>query len=133
MLGTPNDRYINDAQDRPGGGADADARRHEGHGRRHDREPVLRQAQRREFGLWLAGWGSDTGEMSAPLKPLVATPNKDKGMGTTNPGGYSNPKMDALLDEALGTIDDGKRAAPARRGEPRRHGRLRRRCRCISR
>src|SRR5262249_33982762 len=43
---------------------------------------------RREFGIWLAGWISDTGEMSAQLKPLAATPNKDKGWGTTNPGGY---------------------------------------------
>ena len=66
---------------------------------------------KREFGIWLAGWGSDTGEMSSPLKSLIATPNRDKGMGTTNPGGYSNPKVDALLEQALATVDDGKRAA----------------------
>src|SRR5262249_43948106 len=66
---------------------------------------------RREFGFWLAGWISDTGEMSAQIKPLAATPNKDKGWGTTNPGGYSNPKVDELLERALGTIDDTARAA----------------------
>jgi len=49
--------------------------------------------------------------MSAQIKPLAATPNKDKGWGTTNPGGYSNPQVDALLEQALGTIDDEKRAA----------------------
>ena len=32
-------------------------------------------------------------------------------MGPTNPGGYSNPKVDALIDQALATIDDDKRAA----------------------
>ena len=32
-------------------------------------------------------------------------------MGTTNPGGYSNPKVDALLEQALATVDDGKRDA----------------------
>jgi peptide/nickel transport system substrate-binding protein len=66
---------------------------------------------KRDFGMWLAGWGSDTGEMSSPLKSLIATPNRDKGMGTSNSGGYSNAKVDALLAEALATVDDGKRAA----------------------
>ena len=81
---------------------------------------------RREFGFWLAGWISDTGEMSAQIKPLAATPNRDKGWGTTNPGGYSNAKVDALLDQALGTIDDAQARRPPGRGEPHRHGRLRR-------
>jgi peptide/nickel transport system substrate-binding protein len=66
---------------------------------------------RREFGFWLAGWISDTGEMSAQIKPLAATPDKDKGWGTTNPGGYSNAEVDRLLAQALGTIDDEQRAA----------------------
>src|SRR5260370_1274857 len=65
---------------------------------------------KREFGFWLSGWGSDTGEMSSPLKSLLATPNKDKGMGPTNSVGYSNPKLDAVLAKALATVDDAKRA-----------------------
>ena len=32
-------------------------------------------------------------------------------MGTSNPGGYSNPQVDALLESALAAIDDEKRAA----------------------
>jgi peptide/nickel transport system substrate-binding protein len=64
---------------------------------------------KRDFAIWLAGWGADTGEMSNPLRALTATPNKDKGMGSTNPGGYSNPAMDALLEKALVTIDDAAR------------------------
>jgi len=47
--------------------------------------------------------------MSSPLKALVATRNKDKGMGGTNRGRYSNPKMDALLEQALRTVDDSAR------------------------
>ena len=72
---------------------------------------------RREFGIWLAGWGSDTGEMSSPLKSLIATPNRDKGMGTTNPGGYSNAEVDALLEKALAhrRRRQARRAAGARR------------------
>jgi peptide/nickel transport system substrate-binding protein len=111
VLGTPNDRYINDAQiaqavaqmlTRVGIKVSIDA---------HTASQFFAKRTRREFGFWLAGWISDTGEMSAQIKPLAATPNKDKGWGTTNPGGYSNAQVDTLLEKALGTIDDGKRAA----------------------
>jgi peptide/nickel transport system substrate-binding protein len=110
-LATPNDRYVNDAQiaqavaqmlTRIGLKVSIDAM---------TASQFFAKRTRREFGFWLAGWISDTGEMSAQIKPLAATPNKDKGWGTTNPGGYSNPQVDKLLEQALGTIDDGKRAA----------------------
>jgi peptide/nickel transport system substrate-binding protein len=110
-LATPNDRYVNDAQvaqavaqmlTRVGLKVSIDAM---------TASQFFAKRTRREFGFWLAGWISDTGEMSAQIKPLAATPNKDKGWGTTNPGGYSNPQVDKLLEQALGTIDDGKRAA----------------------
>src|SRR2546430_2475222 len=110
-LGTPNDRYVNDAQiaqavaqmlTRVGLKVSIDAM---------TASQFLAKRTRREFGFWLAGWISDAGEMSAQIKPLAATPSKDKGWGTTNPGGYSNPQVDALLEQALGTIDDEKRAA----------------------
>src|SRR3546814_1837190 len=64
-----------------------------------------------EFSMYLAGWGAATGEMSSPLRALVATPDKAKGYGGTNRGRYSNPKMDALIDQALATVDDDKRDA----------------------
>jgi peptide/nickel transport system substrate-binding protein len=110
-LSTPNDRYVNDAQvaqavaqmlTRVGLKVSVDAM---------TSSQFFARRTRRDFGFWLAGWISDTGEMSAQLKPLAATPDKDKGWGTTNPGGYSNPQVDALLEQALGTIDDGRRAA----------------------
>ena len=62
-----------------------------------------------EFSLMLVGWGSDTAEASSPLKALLATFNTDKGMGAANRGRYSNAKMDALLEQALATVDDAKR------------------------
>jgi peptide/nickel transport system substrate-binding protein len=111
VLGTPNDRYVNDALI-----AQAVAQMLTRAGLKVSLDAVTQsqfftRRNKREFGIWLAGWGSDTGEMSSPLKALMATPNRDKGMGTTNPGGYSNPKMDDLLERALATVDDGKRAA----------------------
>ena len=111
VLSTPNDRYLNDAQvaqavaqmlARVGLKVSIDAM---------TSSQFFAKRTRREFGFWLAGWISDTGEMSAQIKPLAATPDRDKGWGTINPGGYSNAKVDALLGEALGTIDDAKRAA----------------------
>jgi peptide/nickel transport system substrate-binding protein len=111
VLSTPNDRYVNDAQiaqavaqmlTRIGLKVSVDAM---------TSSQFFARRTKREFGFWLAGWISDTGEMSAQIKPLAATPNKDKGWGTTNLGGYSNAQVDALLEQALGTIDDEKRAA----------------------
>jgi peptide/nickel transport system substrate-binding protein len=67
------------------------------------------RANKLEFSLMLVGWGSDTAEASSPLKALLATNNGDKGMGQANRGRYSSPKMDALLDQALATVDDAKR------------------------
>ncbi|MGE3712853.1 MAG: ABC transporter substrate-binding protein [Hyphomicrobiaceae bacterium] len=64
-----------------------------------------------EFSFILVGWSAGTGEVSGSLRPLVATYNKDKGMGTTNRGRYSNPNLDKLIEEALATVDDTKRAA----------------------
>ena len=64
-----------------------------------------------DFSFLLVGWGADTGEVSSPLKSLLATYHKDKGMGAANRGRYSNPKMDQVLEQALATVDDAKREA----------------------
>jgi peptide/nickel transport system substrate-binding protein len=63
-----------------------------------------------KFSFVLVGWGSGTGEASSPLKSLLATFDRDKGMGASNRGRYSNPQVDKLLNEALATVDDTKRA-----------------------
>ncbi|MFN3746456.1 MAG: ABC transporter substrate-binding protein [Hyphomicrobiaceae bacterium] len=63
-----------------------------------------------EFSFILVGWGSGTGEVSSPLKSLVSTFDKAKGMGTANRGRYSNPELDKVVEQALATVDDAKRA-----------------------
>lgn len=62
-----------------------------------------------KFSFILAGWGSGTGETSSPLKSLLATFDREKGMGGANRGRYSNPEVDKLIDAALATVDDAKR------------------------
>jgi peptide/nickel transport system substrate-binding protein len=64
-----------------------------------------------EFSFILVGWGSGTGENSGAVKPLVTTFNKEKGQGASNRGRYSNPEVDKLVEEAMKTVDDAKRAA----------------------
>jgi len=109
VIGSPNDRYINDEKV-----AQAAAQMFARIGIDTEVDAVTASTffSRRnnyEFSVYLAGWGSGTGEMSSPLVALVATPNSDKGMGGTNRGRYSNPELDALIEQALGTVDDAAR------------------------
>jgi peptide/nickel transport system substrate-binding protein len=63
-----------------------------------------------QYSFILVGWGSGTGEASSPLKSLLSTYDRAKGRGAANRGRYSNPEVDQLVDEALATVDDKKRA-----------------------
>ena len=63
-----------------------------------------------EFSFVLVGWGAGTGEASSPLKSLIHTFDKDAGFGAANRGRYSNAEVDALIEEALATVDDARRA-----------------------
>jgi peptide/nickel transport system substrate-binding protein len=110
-IGTPNDRYINDAQVTQ---AVAQMLTRIGIQTQVDAVTASTFFKRRnafEFSMYLAGWGASTGEMSSPLRALVATPDKAKGYGGTNAGRYSNPEMDAVIGKALATVDDDKREA----------------------
>ena len=108
-IGTPNDRYINDAQvaqavaqmwARIGVATEIDA---------STASTFFSRRNAFEFSAYLAGWGAGTGEMSSPLRALLATRNSDLGLGGTNRGQYSNPAMDEVLLEALRTVDDTER------------------------
>lgn len=64
-----------------------------------------------KFSFILAGWGSRTGGASSPLRWVLHTYDRPRGYGAANRGRYSSAEVDALLEEALATMDDGKRAA----------------------
>jgi peptide/nickel transport system substrate-binding protein len=59
----------------------------------------------------MAGWGAAGGENSDPLKNLVASFDRAKGLGSSNRGRYSSKAFDEKLAEALATVDDARRAA----------------------
>ncbi|MEO1105248.1 MAG: ABC transporter substrate-binding protein, partial [Pseudomonadota bacterium] len=65
----------------------------------------------REYSLMMNGWGSLTGEASYILSSMVHTKDDDGSFGVFNHFDYSNPEIDALVKEALGTIDEDKRKA----------------------
>jgi peptide/nickel transport system substrate-binding protein len=105
----PNDRYINDARIIQ---AIAQMWTRMGVNTRVEASPwatYIARASRQEFSVFLVGWGTSTGEASSPLRSLVATFDRETGMGPSNRGRYSNPAVDAKLAEALRTLDDGAR------------------------
>ncbi|MBN9887017.1 ABC transporter substrate-binding protein [Salipiger abyssi] len=64
-----------------------------------------------EFSFFLVGYGAATGEVSAALRNLVHTYDKSRGLGSNNRGRYSNPELDAMIEEGMATVDDEKRLA----------------------
>jgi peptide/nickel transport system substrate-binding protein len=62
-----------------------------------------------ELSFFLVGIGTLTGDSSWNLTSLLHTYHKAKGVGGFNQGGYSNPELDHLLDQANSTIDDAQR------------------------
>ena len=104
----PNDRYVND-----GDIAQAIAQMLTKVGIKTSVETMPKsvyfgKASALEFSLMLMGWATDTGEHSNCVAALLHTYNKDKGFGSANRGRYSNPQVDALLEEALVTVDPKK-------------------------
>ncbi|HEY0837618.1 MAG TPA: ABC transporter substrate-binding protein [Azospirillum sp.] len=69
------------------------------------------RASRMEFSAFFAGLNADTGEASNIMHWLVTTRDPVTGAGVSNRGQYSNPHVDALIEKALHTVDDGAREA----------------------
>lgn len=59
--------------------------------------------------LFLMGWAPETGDAFNALVNLAATRNKEAHRGDANFGGYSNPKLDALIARIAGETDEQKR------------------------
>jgi peptide/nickel transport system substrate-binding protein len=71
--------------------------------------PYSARASKQEFSFHMVGWGASTGESSSPLRSLIATFNRDKGLGAVNWGRYGNVKVDYLIEQALQQVDDENR------------------------
>ena len=63
----------------------------------------------REFSFTLIGWGAAGSSSSVhTLMTVLHTYEKAQGVGTWN-GGYSNPEVDRLIEEAVVILDDARR------------------------
>lgn len=105
----PNDRYINDAEIVQ---AVAQMWSRIGIKTTVDTMPsnvYFTRAARSEYSAGLFGWGTGTGEPDSPMVALLATQDAARGRGTTNRSNYSNADFDALLDQALSSIDISQR------------------------
>ncbi len=113
----PNDRYINDAKIAQAVGQMLTRIGIKAQVETMPRNIYFRSASsggpngEPKYSFILVGWGSGTGEASSPLRSLIHTVDKAKGFGASNRGRYSNPDVDKLIEEALATVDDAKRAA----------------------
>lgn len=111
-LAGPNNRYINDEQVLQ---TVAQLLTRVGITTRVEATPMstfLGRVRKEETSFALLGWGSFAADLA--LRSLVATPNPEKGYGAWNWGHYANPKVDALMEQALGSIDRNKRETLAR-------------------
>ncbi len=111
-LAGPNNRYINDEQVLQ---TVAQLLTRAGITTRVEAMPMsafLGRVRKEDTSFALLGWGSFAADLA--LRSLVAAPNPDKGYGAWNWGRYANPKVDALMEQALASVDRPQREALAR-------------------
>jgi len=105
----PNDRYVNDARI-----IQAIGQMWQRIGVQTEVDPLpwtsyVSQANKQAFSAFLFGWGTATAESSDPLIAQTATWDPAKGWGSANRGRYSNPALDKLIEQAVGTADNNAR------------------------
>ncbi len=111
-VSAPNNRYVNDDQVAQ---AVAQMLARIGIKTKVDAMPMnvyLTKARNQEFSFAMLGWGSFSGDLA--LRSLAGSVAPEKGFGTWNWSRYSNPKLDALLEQGFALTDDKKREALAR-------------------
>jgi peptide/nickel transport system substrate-binding protein len=110
-MNCPNDRYVNDEQicqavvamlARVGVKANLLA---------ETKSKFFAKLQLRDVSFYLLGWTPDTYDSWNPLFSLLGTYTKETGRGLFNYGGYSNAKVDALIDQIQSEVDPKKRNA----------------------
>jgi peptide/nickel transport system substrate-binding protein len=71
-------------------------------------------ATKREFSVFIFSFGTTTPDSTIGLQNVLATYDRESGMGTFNRSRYSNPQFDAALRRSLTEFDDRKRLAALR-------------------
>jgi peptide/nickel transport system substrate-binding protein len=66
---------------------------------------------RREFSVAMGGWAADANETLLFFRSWLATTDRDRGLGMSNYGAWSNAAFDRVATAALATMADEPRAA----------------------
>ncbi len=66
-------------------------------------------ANKNEYAMTMIGWGNGTGEGTYAMTSILATPDRERGVGASNWGRYSSPILDEALVQATSEFDDAKR------------------------
>lgn len=110
-LDAPNDRYVNDSEI-----AQAVTQYFEKVGIKVNLNLMpkanffsyIKPAENKSM-LLLTGWSDASGDGLSLLRDMLYTFDREEGIGTVNRGHYSNPEVDALIDQAFEEKDDEKR------------------------
>jgi peptide/nickel transport system substrate-binding protein len=63
-----------------------------------------------ECSMFLIGWANSNGDVAGTYEFLLHTPDEERGLGSANSSNnYSNPELDALIEEAARTVDEAER------------------------
>jgi peptide/nickel transport system substrate-binding protein len=108
QLNTPNDRYINDSRIAQAVGAMWTRIGVRTTVEAQTWSIFVNRAGRAEYSAHLIGWGSNP-DGSHPMRNIIATVSRERGWGASNRGRYSNPQLDAMLDQAMVELDEPKR------------------------
>lgn len=109
-LSATNDRYINDSQiaqavaqylTRVGIETDLDAM---------TRSIFFSRRRKQEFSFSMGGWGSTSGGAASFFRQYATTYDKERGVGRSNYGRWSDSAFDEPLLKALETVDEKKRS-----------------------
>lgn len=110
-LQTSNDRYINDdkialaiAQNLTRVGIQTAVQA-------ESKATYFGNASKQAYSLMLLGWGSSTGEQGSSLETLLHTFDAKNARGAANRGRYSDAKFDAMIEDAMATLDETQRNA----------------------
>lgn len=67
---------------------------------------LVQRTTRLDSSVSLGGWANSSGEPSGGLRGLLGTRDVERGWGTVNRTGYSNPTYDDTVRRAMNTADD---------------------------
>ncbi|MXP64631.1 ABC transporter substrate-binding protein [Roseomonas sp. M0104] len=65
---------------------------------------------KRDFSASMGGWSTDADETMLFFRSWLMSTDRERGLGTSNYGGWSDPKFDDLAGQAMRTMDQPARA-----------------------